>query len=445
MRIKRALSSQVNFKNYLPLFVIVTYLCLTYWLYFFGPIKWPESNSFLLAVFLAVNTFLIIVGFSWGVRFRKTVRTALDWEHYFRWGIFTSLILFVPMTFAYTGRWPWDVVSAFSDQGKVYSETLIRLQDTRGDRLVLSLLKGMNGPFLYGAMILGFLKWRELKSINKFLIVSVALSQVVFSTLRGVDKEIGDVLIIALVAFLVDSVRTRRLSAEKIDRKNIDRSAQKKWKILFRTLSATVFMSAFLWNFVNKKMSRLGDSYSDFHVFREDIYVDYSHPVLASLPPDMAFGFSMITSYAAQGYYGLSLLLEQPFRFSFGVGHSPALTLFFDGIFGGDSAYQNTYMSMLPGLGWDDKYVWSSVYPWLASDISFYLVPFLMFLIAFFYGRVWVEAVRKNDDSAAILFCFLSIFFLYIPANNQLAQTLDSYLGFLFWLVIYLRKTKNYV
>lgn len=59
-------------------------------------------------------------------------------------------------------------------------------------------------------------------------------------------------------------------------------------------------------------------------------------------------------------------------------------------------------------------------------------------LLAFLWGRCWLDAVGRNDDRAAIVFCLLFQLFVYVPANNQLAQTFDAYFTLVCWCAYWL-------
>ena len=47
------------------------------------------------------------------------------------------------------------------------------------------------------------------------------------------------------------------------------------------------------------------------------------------------------------------------------------------------------------------------------------------------------EAIFKKNDPSAMVFSFILVFFMYMPANNQIAQAPDSYFSFIFWLVVW--------
>jgi hypothetical protein len=89
-------------------------------------------------------------------------------------------------------------------------------------------------------------------------------------------------------------------------------------------------------------------------------------------------------------------------------------------------------------LGWSDQEQWSTMFPWLANDISFAGVPMLMLLIGLGFGASWRDAVFANDDRAAIVFAIFCIMLGYLPANSQITLVPDHYFALLVWLSLWL-------
>ena len=165
-------------------------------------------------------------------------------------------------------------------------------------------------------------------------------------------------------------------------------------------------------------------------------------PREAELFKGSAFAFEMLTAYVSQGYFGLSLGLKEEFTSTYGLGHSSFImsmyTKFFD-----DSMYKRSYLYKISQAGWDDKAQWSTIFAWIASDVSFPAVPLLMVVFGFLWGSSWRSAVVYGSDTGALIFLFVSLAVFYMPANNQLTQTLDSYFAFVFWLFMWLCNSRN--
>ena len=78
---------------------------------------------------------------------------------------------------------------------------------------------------------------------------------------------------------------------------------------------------------------------------------------------------------------------------------------------------------------------WHTIFPWLASDLTFVGTLVLFFFISYFYGKSWKEVLIYNNPISILLFSLLSILFVFVPANNQILHGFD-YLLITFFVVI---------
>jgi hypothetical protein len=96
--------------------------------------------------------------------------------------------------------------------------------------------------------------------------------------------------------------------------------------------------------------------------------------------------------------------------------------------------FQNTYTYRLGTLGWDSRYLWSSLYTWIANDVSFKLVFAVFLVLGLIFGLSARDAVAGGDDYGLVVLTFMLLLLVYSPANNQLAVSLDMYFSWIFWL-----------
>ena len=88
-------------------------------------------------------------------------------------------------------------------------------------------------------------------------------------------------------------------------------------------------------------------------------------------------------------------------------------------------------------FGWGmDK--WHSVYSWLASDLTFPGTLIIGFVIAFFYGRVWLRVLQQSNPMAPMMFMLLTVGMLFSLANNQLLHTLEGVILASFLALLYI-------
>ena len=86
-------------------------------------------------------------------------------------------------------------------------------------------------------------------------------------------------------------------------------------------------------------------------------------------------------SYLTQGYFALYLALDKPFVPTFGVGNSFFLVRQAARIPGLEDLDQQPYPMRIEENGWDAYAFWSTIYPWIASDVSFPGTLVVVFLI----------------------------------------------------------------
>jgi hypothetical protein len=134
-------------------------------------------------------------------------------------------------------------------------------------------------------------------------------------------------------------------------------------------------------------------------------------------------GLSLFISYISQGYYGLSLTLQLPFEWSYGMGNSFAMTSYAEQYFGMSGIFEKTYPFRMENVfNWPAKMYWHTIFPWLASDITFPGALALMFFVGRGYARSLIDSVIYESPLGISAFYLLTILLLYLPANNQLMQ-----------------------
>lgn len=142
------------------------------------------------------------------------------------------------------------------------------------------------------------------------------------------------------------------------------------------------------------------------------------------------------SSYLTQGYYGMSQALTLDWTPMFGLGNSMfVVDMVSDNI---TDIEQHTYQSKLEPLGWDSKIRWHSIYTWLANDVSFFGVPVVMFLIGYFFGMMFQDAITTKNPFARASIFFYILLLLFIPCNNQVGQSNENLCAFLLLIGLWL-------
>lgn len=399
-----------------PLLVILSYLLITLLIYNYGPVDWESDNQNLVNMFLLSNWLFLASGYYIATRMGPASSGAIG-ARIVTLGLVCNAISIVPTIYMYTGKFPWDVALYAVSQGERYNDYQSYLSEAAGGggvgRVIQVLFRTLLQPFIYGGIIIGVKYWKRLSLMQRLFLVTNVLLQVIFSVARGTDKEIIDLFIFIFVPFYLFHSSLRSIPV-------------KKYVVLF-LIAAMVLVV-----FAERRISRYGGVVPDCFSYAE-ICVDYNSDIAKAIPDTAYFSLSILSAYLTQGYNGLALAMELDYRFGYGVGHASVLMRQVERFTGMD-LYQDTYTYRLGTLGWDSQYLWSSLYTWIANDVSFKLVFAVFLVLGLIFGFAARDAVAGGDDYGMIVLTFMLLLLIYSPANNQLAVSLDMYYSWIFWL-----------
>jgi hypothetical protein len=431
-----------------PLTLILIYLLSTIALFYLGPLRWPVTNPIALNLFLSVALGGIVVCYvigSGGVGIGSPVG---HWRAMIVVGALLNVAILFPSAHYYADKMPWQLFEAMRDQNAVYEALQKKLAETAGSRTIISIVRAVTYPLIFAVLPLSILKWRAMNWRLCLLALAAMLSSFAFSMLRGTDREVFDVFIIAGASMLVAIGRWVVAVGAPL-RRILVRPGAVVGGIAF-IVAAVVALSVF----ADRRVARAGytpEAYASgardapslsAHLQLPDgwltimcirkICLQQDHLLIRQADVPQKYAALMLTSYLTQGYYGLSLAMTQSFHSTLGLGHSPVIARTFERITHSNAIYERGYTYGLRNLDWSDESQWSTIFPWLANDVSFPGAILVISLLAFLWGRSWRDAIAGNDG-AAIVFCLLFQLFIYVPANNQLAQTFDAYLAVTAW------------
>lgn len=148
------------------------------------------------------------------------------------------------------------------------------------------------------------------------------------------------------------------------------------------------------------------------------------------VPPIIMKFWISFSSYLTQGYYGMSLALTESWTPMCGVGNSMFLVDFISEHITDIDSY--TYSKKIEHYGWDSDMHWATMYTWLANDVSFYGVIVIMGLIGFLFAIIYKDALETENPFAKALLFYFILMLLFIPCNNQLAQSSSTLFSFVF-------------
>lgn len=328
-------------------------------------------------------------------------------------------------SYIYTGVPPWRFFHQLKDQNAAYLNMLNQIQNIPGPvRAIMIVIRGLAGPALVGIVAVMVLFYKNLKLPIKMLCLAGLFSSLYFSFMRGTDKETGDLLIFFCSSCLV-------LVFSRIMYSNLSLK-----RVFAIGLSVFICISLFMSIFIYRKSQRMG-GVSSFCILGLAC-TNYESPVGRQLTRPLFFSIAMFSGYLSQGNFGMGIALEEPFESTYVAGSVPIAKPYLESWLGKDFAARS-YLSKVTQAGWHDQYTWSGALTWFASDISFYGVPIFLLLVGFFFGRSWCDAIYHRRLSAVVVFSLILYFFAYLPANNQLFQSVEYFSGASVFVFIYLK------
>lgn len=164
----------------------------------------------------------------------------------------------------------------------------------------------------------------------------------------------------------------------------------------------------------------------------------YNEYVANVVGEELAAALDSAIFYPTHGYLGLSESMTQDFVFSGGYGGSRALTRYAGSYFGLPDTFPLTYPARTQvATGYPSGRLWHTVYPWLASDLTFFGAVALMGLVGWAMARWWIRSVSELDSLSIGLIGNAAIFIAFVPANNQIGMSQVNLIGFLTLLTCY--------
>jgi hypothetical protein len=270
---------------------------------------------------------------------------------------------------------------------------------------------------VYAAVVpFGAYSW-GIMSLFQRVLFSFGLAFYVASFLAiGTMKGIGDITLFLMVGVLAkaNSALLFGGAQKKIKKTLRRRLVFAKMFIVLICLAGAVYM-------VTLQVSRA----QAFGLTYSPVVGDTSKTLIASVfGEDVAFAIYLVLAYPSHGYLGLSHNLSQPFEFAYGAGIAPAFESYRLQYFGGFSFSKLVYLFRTEeATGWPAGLYWSTIFPWVASDLSFIGTPLLMLGLGWLLTRIWVSTLTTGSALSLAALGQMALAIAFIPANNQVLSS----------------------
>ncbi|MBS4200591.1 hypothetical protein KHA93_13210 [Bacillus sp. FJAT-49732] len=422
---------------YMPIIILMSYLFLTILLYHTWVIKWFIPNPVQMTTYVIFNFIILWFGYYVYAREHKhnLPQSFFDGDLQFTRKknaiIIISAIYNILSVFVYSNYFMGGIsLSNILSPGSSY---LYRQIEFSGERNIIVQLFTYSWVLSYFYYPMGIIYWKKLNIYMRLLFVISLVMTIIYWLNMGTMKGLGDLVIVFIPIFLL---KRYVFSISRASNKSVKKT---------RTLSLVVLFCLFVMAFSvvgEGRKEEIGLKTTEvFYVsqamkpFLKEI--DSDSIIIKILGLNLSTSLTDLVNYTTQGYTGLAYAFNLPFEWTYGVGHSRTLTEQAEK-FTDKSISSKTYLARNEAINsWPNGMFWSSVFPWLASDLSFYGVPFFMFLIGILLAYCWFDFIYKKNILALIALGQLFIFGFFIPANNQLVQSHQSFFGTTALFIIY--------
>lgn len=434
-------------KIYLPLFVIEVYLLFSLLLMIIGPLHFELENKLQFTILMIMYHIAFVFGYLFGGKVKTGERSDVfagdDYRVVKRFTILIIAVFYV-----------WIIVTRNNTHASSYIPTELfkkaiqgiinpasRYNSNKGtDAMNLfngnKLMTGSVLPiyFLYYCFpALTVLYWKKITKIQKvFSVILIFLYQ-----LQGFATGINSVMFHVIFA-LAGGIIIKLFTENKFDEFVYRFNSNKKKKRAIITITIVLILG--ITYFVHNISTRLnGNELAYFQSKSTDITISSAYDGLLDNPvtAPLVSSLASIESYLCQGYYGMSLAIDEPFTSTYGLGHSFFLATSLDNMFG-TNVIANTYQEKITSI-WSRTVNWHSFYSQMANDVGFYGVIFVMFILGMIVCMVWKDVLIINNPVAKLFLIVLIPVFIFMPMNNQMGNLYGTFFSFwelfILWII----------
>lgn len=419
----------------LPMSLFSWYIVLGLLFSFFGPINYVEYNR--LPVLLFIVGFLLVLRFSYNTGYRLPPRPVTDpqliatrrraMHQFLRVCLSIGLVVYGAQLAEIAITNPQAL--SIANIGDNYLD--FRAHNGAGYSLPL-LLRFATEFFRNAAVVLGIAYWGSLSRPERFaVILNTVLNLYVNGVASGTQRPLG--LVIIILVILLGQRLTR---ADKRTRRRV---------FIAGIALFLIALAAFVWVQLMRYDALGIDVYNYYRRSSRQFTFDLSNPIFTLFGDRWGFGISIVLgAYLTSGFVGLSHCLQLPFVWTWGLGSSYTLSVIAEQWFG-YNAYADTYLYRMeaetgrPGLS-----AWNTIFPWLASDLTFVGAVLVFIPVGIIYGIAWREVRDYQNPVSLLMVATITIGLVFVPANNQLFSGIDALVASSIMIWVWLRWHKDF-
>ncbi|MBY6052631.1 hypothetical protein [Cytobacillus firmus] len=451
---KESINEKKLKSSWIPMIIVQIYLTIILILFNFGPWPWPVDNLIQLNFYLILSQMMLFVGYLLSIKSKlfilnisRTNKSKLILNisnnniRFIKFLFVITVLLYIPTFILRIGIDSFNISVIFLEikngiinPGEQYLDK-INSQGSTEVSMINTIISAIYAPFYWLLVPLSLVNWKRLTYFLKLGLIFLILLEILSWVSIGTNKGIFDTVFI-LTFSLIIKVYLDNYDGD-FNKKYSNSNSKKKFNIfiffgLFLLLAIT-----YMYNAIS---SRTG-SISNYNA-AANITVDFNSPIMSIVPSFLEDIVIMLSSYLTQGYYGLSLAMNEGFTSTYGFGNSWFLLNVYEQITGDETLVYKTYPFKIVESGWDPFINWHSIYTWLASDYSFIGVLILMTIIGYLFGEVWKSLLIQRNIFSFALFILFMIMFMYFPANNQIFAFIQTFSAFWVLFILWILSTR---
>lgn len=399
---------------YFPLAFVLLYIGMTLAISTLGPIGYIQFNIFAVGIFMSFVCLFFSFGYWVAIITPIPISRRFSIQALFSvqskiftvcfWIAFSTTAL-VFLRSAVAGTLSLDL----SASGTAYLESYAGYERNTGNYSLDFLISSFAGFPTFLATVWGIYYFRSFPRARRYwLLAMISATIIVYTISGGKQKQFGDFLIYCLTLFTITSAIKGNLKISAI------------FKVILLSLIGATVLSVML----SYRYAASGINVDNINaVIHPLTYMKTEHIVFQILGPDSGFALGMLSGYFGQGYYGLSLSLEQDFTWTYFTGSSYSWSVILNRFVGLPFLVEDSYPYLVgQTTGWAQT-KWHTVFAWLASDLTFSGTVLFCGFVGYIYGRLWTEIINAENPFSILVFCMLTVGAFYAPANNQLMHT----------------------
>ncbi|WP_019008873.1 hypothetical protein [Deinococcus aquatilis] len=390
-----------------PLIFFELYLLMTILLFRYGPWQYFNKSSNEILFFALLYQLALAAGYfvAHGI-YRRPPLQKVNINQLITVSIVANLLIFPLTSLGRTGELFPNVLAGLGDPGNAYTQSLIYRETGVG--AVFEYLRIILGPLLYLYFPLAVFYWGRLSKKIRFWTVMLVLLNIALFIAMGTNKAIGDYAVtVPLLMLTAIAAGNLRLTLKR----------------LLLGFVLVVGLVGMFGSFFSATMtSRAGSSIASGYFPAGNTRVDRQHPLLQGLPEAGRPLVVGLSNYITQGYFAMGLALREPFVPMYGLGTSPFVLRQYEALTGTTGLEEQTYPTRITKYGWLKDQYWSSMYLWLASDLSFWGIPFFCFFLGMVLYTSWRDTIETHNLWALNLVALNIIVLFYFSSNNQIGQ-----------------------